>query len=211
MQSKLFVRNLSWSVTEDELSQLFAQLGSVVSIKIPINHQTGRSRGFAFVEMSTPEEAQQVITQFNDTVLHERPIMVMEQSEQAQKPQTAAPKNPKLFIKNICPTVTEDQVKALFEQAGQVVSIKIPLDQTTGQNRPFGFVEMATADEAEKAIETLNYTPLGQMEIVVQYQDPNFSKTKKSNGFSRNNPGGRDGWGGGDYNSGGDYDRNSYY
>lgn len=200
---KLFVRNLSWSVTEDELNQLFSQAGSVVSVKIPTNRDTGRSRGFAFVEMSSSEDGQKAIQQLNGTMLHDRDLVVMEQTENASGGSSggAAPvKQPKLFIRNVCSTVTEEQLQTLFAQAGTVVSVKIPVDNMTGQQKNFGFVEMSNADEAERAVETLNYTPLGQMEIVVNYQDPNRAKKPARSGYGGG--GSRGGYGGGGYGGG---------
>ena len=58
MSKKLYVGNLSFSATSDDLVSLFGQYGQVVSAQIVIDRETGRSRGFAFVEMATAEEAE---------------------------------------------------------------------------------------------------------------------------------------------------------
>lgn len=62
----------------------------------------------------------------------------------------------KLFIGNLSWKATEDTLKPLFEQYGNVVSIKIIVDQYTGKSKGFGFVEMESAEDAEKAIQGLN-------------------------------------------------------
>jgi len=73
----------------------------------------------------------------------------------------------KLFIGNLSWKASEDVLKPLFEQYGNVVSIKIIVDQYTGKSKGFGFVEMETADEAEKAIQGLNDKPVLERNIRV--------------------------------------------
>lgn len=75
MKCKIFVRNLSFSCVESQLGDLFRQFGDVISSKIPTDRDTGRSRGFGFVEMSSQREAEQAIrglhsTEFGGRVLH---------------------------------------------------------------------------------------------------------------------------------------------
>jgi RNA recognition motif-containing protein len=65
MSRELFVGNLSYSTTEDNLQTLFSQFGTIESLKVISDSETGRSRGFGFVKMSTDEEAQQAIEGLN--------------------------------------------------------------------------------------------------------------------------------------------------
>jgi RNA recognition motif-containing protein len=65
MGTKLYVGNLSFRTTSDELKDAFAAVGTVESASVIEDRDTGRSRGFAFVEMATPEEAAAAIEQFN--------------------------------------------------------------------------------------------------------------------------------------------------
>jgi len=76
MESKLYVGNLSYTTTEDDLRDLFAQAGTVKSVTLIKDRDTGRSRGFAFVEMDTQAEAQKAISQFHGSQLHERALTV---------------------------------------------------------------------------------------------------------------------------------------
>jgi cold-inducible RNA-binding protein len=78
MTTKLYVGNLSYETTEEELQELFAQAGSVTSVALPTDRETGRPRGFGFVEMATEEEARKAITMFNGQTLRERQIKVNE-------------------------------------------------------------------------------------------------------------------------------------
>lgn len=76
MENKLYIGNLSYSVTEDDLHSLFSQAGSVQSVALIKDRDTGRSKGFAFVEMSTAEEAQKAIDQFHGQEFQDRPLTV---------------------------------------------------------------------------------------------------------------------------------------
>ena len=78
MSTKLYVGNLAFQTTSQELQQLFAQAGTVESANVVEDRDTGRSRGFAFVEMSTPEEANSAIEQFNGKELGGRALKVNE-------------------------------------------------------------------------------------------------------------------------------------
>lgn len=78
MGKKLYVGNLNFATTSEDLEQLFAQHGKVVSAEVISDRDTGRSRGFAFVEMGTDEEAQAAITALNDSDVNGRNIAVNE-------------------------------------------------------------------------------------------------------------------------------------
>ena len=73
----IFVGNVNWTTTEDELEELFAPYGSVDRIQIATDRETGRSRGFAFVEMPDEAEAHAAIEGLNGTSLGGRPLTVM--------------------------------------------------------------------------------------------------------------------------------------
>jgi RNA recognition motif-containing protein len=76
MESKLYVGNLPYSATEEELSTLFGQAGTVTSVAIIKDRETGRSKGFAFVEMSSTEEAQKAINLLTGHMLGGRDLRV---------------------------------------------------------------------------------------------------------------------------------------
>ena len=78
MGRKLYVGNLPYETGEAELQDLFAQAGSVESVNVMRDQATGRARGFAFVEMSTDEEAQNAITTLNGTQVGGRNLTVNE-------------------------------------------------------------------------------------------------------------------------------------
>ncbi|MBI3243414.1 MAG: RNA-binding protein [Chloroflexi bacterium] len=73
---KLYVGNLSYETSEDDLRTLFAQAGTVNSVALIKDRDTGRSKGFAFVEMSTQAEAQKAISMFNAFRMNDRELAV---------------------------------------------------------------------------------------------------------------------------------------
>ena len=78
MSMKLYVGNLSFQTSSEDLQQLFAQAGTVESATVVEDRDTGRSRGFGFVEMASNEEGQKAIEQFNGTDFNGRNLTVNE-------------------------------------------------------------------------------------------------------------------------------------
>ena len=76
MKNKLYVGNLSYNTTEEELSELFADSGEVTSCRIIRDRDSGRSKGFGFIEMSSPEMAQSALDGLNGTDFHDRPLRI---------------------------------------------------------------------------------------------------------------------------------------
>ncbi len=78
MSKKLFVGSLPWAVSDEALKEAFTQYGNVVSAKVVTDRQTGRSRGFGFVEMESDSEASAAIEALNGSDLNGRNIVVNE-------------------------------------------------------------------------------------------------------------------------------------
>src|SRR3990167_1043815 len=90
----------------------------------------------------------------------------------------------KLFVGGIPYTSTEDAIRALFPKAGNVESVAIITDRMTGRSKGFGFVEMSSDEEAQKAIDTLNETDFEGRKISVKEAQPKAPR-EGGNGFSR--------------------------
>jgi cold-inducible RNA-binding protein len=85
MPAKLFVGNLSFQATEEDLRELFAQSGTVETVRIITDQFTGRPRGFGFVEMATKEEATKAIEMLNGRLFRDRNLVVDEARPQPQR------------------------------------------------------------------------------------------------------------------------------
>ena len=86
MGNKLYVGNLAYSVRDDSLTQAFAQFGTVTSAKVMMDRETGRSKGFGFVEMGSDAEAQAAINGMNGQQLQGRPLVVNEARPREERP-----------------------------------------------------------------------------------------------------------------------------
>jgi cold-inducible RNA-binding protein len=86
MSTKLFVGNVDFNVTENDLQDHFAQAGKVISVNISQDRMTGKPRGFGFVEMATAEEARNAIAMFHQKELQGRALSVNEARPMEQRP-----------------------------------------------------------------------------------------------------------------------------
>ena len=86
MQNRLFVGSLSFDTTDERLTEVFGAAGTVVSAKVITDRDTGRSKGFGFVEMSTDQEAQAAITMFNGKELDGRSLTVNLAKPMSERP-----------------------------------------------------------------------------------------------------------------------------
>ena len=86
MATKLFVGNLTYSTTENDLQDHFAQAGTVMTVNIMQDRMTGRSRGFAFIEMASQEDANKAIEMFHQKDFQGRPLTVNEARPREERP-----------------------------------------------------------------------------------------------------------------------------
>ncbi|MDD5146484.1 MAG: RNA-binding protein [Candidatus Pacebacteria bacterium] len=96
----------------------------------------------------------------------------------------------KLYIGGLSYNSTEDSLRNHFAQAGTVESASIIMDKFSGRSKGFGFVEMSTEDEAQKAIETLNNSELDGRSISVAEARPMTDRPARTGGFNRGSGGG---------------------
>ncbi len=106
----------------------------------------------------------------------------------------------KLYVGSLSYSTTDDQLKEHFSAAGTVESATVIVDKFSGRSKGFGFVEMATDEEAQKAIEMFNGKDMSGRTIVVNEARPMEARAPRSGGFNRGGGrgfGGRGGFGGG--------------
>lgn len=92
MSTKIYVGNLPWRTTEAQLSELFVPYGEVISVRIVSDRETGRSRGFAFVTVSTADGAKAAIGALNGSLLGGRALVVNEANDQGSRPGAGGPR-----------------------------------------------------------------------------------------------------------------------
>ncbi len=109
----------------------------------------------------------------------------------------------KLYVGNLAYSVTSDELEEVFSQAGQVTSAAVVSDKFSGQSKGFGFVEMGSADEAQKAIQMFNETELKGRNMRVSEAKPRESGFGGGGGGGGGNRRGGGGGGGGERRGGG--------
>ncbi|KAM7475460.1 hypothetical protein LguiB_022703 [Lonicera macranthoides] len=162
--AKLFVGNLSFNVDSENLAELFQKAGIVEISEVIYNRETEQSRGFAFVTMSTVEEAEKAEELFNGYELNGRPLTVNKASARGSRPErtprTSEPGN-KIYIGNLPWEVDDSRLVQLFSEHGKVVNARVVCDRESGRSRGFGFVTMSTESEVNDAIANLDGQSMG--------------------------------------------------
>jgi nucleolin len=223
-EAKLFVAGLPDSISEDVLKQIFeATGGTVINVSLPKDRATGRPRGFGFVTLSTPTEAQSARDALDGSMQGGKSISV--RPFQAEPPRrdgvggSAGPRSGSfspgrgpgggpgapdrtLYVGNLPYDCTQQEVEVLINGVaeGQVVRVHLPTDPD-GRKRGFGFVTMASAETAKSASEALRSADIRGRKLVVNLAHPKGDRPPRSDsgGFS----GGYAGGGGGGYGGGG--------
>ncbi len=222
-EAKLFVAGLPDSVSEEVLKQIFeATGGKVVSVSLPKDRMTGRPRGFGFVTLSTPAEAQAARDALDGSMQGGRSISVRPfQAEPPRKGEGGGPPSgggprsaggPRggpqqapdrtLYVGNLPYDCAPGEVEALINSVvgeGQVVRVHLPMD-ADGRKRGFGFVTMASAEAAKNAAEQLKSADLRGRRLIVNIAHPKGERPPREGGFGG---GGGGGFGGGGCGFGG--------
>ena len=100
MLIRLFVGNLPYNVTETELREFFSAVGSLSYIYLPVDRETGKLRGFAFIEFSDPAHTEAAIRSLNNHLFKGRPLVVREARVKEDRPRPGAPSRPSLYRPN---------------------------------------------------------------------------------------------------------------
>ncbi|MFL6214831.1 MAG: RNA recognition motif domain-containing protein [Blastocatellia bacterium] len=96
MAVRLFVGNLPYNTTEAELREHFSTVGPLTYVHLPTDRESGRPRGFAFVEFDNPSQAEEAVRRFNNQMFKGRPIAVNEARAKEDRPRMGAPSRPPL-------------------------------------------------------------------------------------------------------------------
>lgn len=205
----LFVGNLSWNVDEEWLRREFESFGELSGVRIMTERETGRSRGFGYVEYADASSAKAAYEAKKDTELDGRTINLdyakpRDANSQAprEKAQTRArsfgdqtsPESNTLFIGNLVFGVDENAVREVFEGQGHIQGIRLPTDAETGRPKGYGYVEFSSVDEARQALNDLQGTDIGGRAIRLDFSTPRPQGERQGGG--RGGFGGRGGRGG---------------
>jgi len=151
MRKKIHVGNLGSDTTEGDLTRLFEQAGPVVSVRIMRDRDSGRSKGFGFVELESAA-ADHAITQLHQTEFHGLTLSVSEARERPHPSAAQGVPPSRLFVGNLPYETTVAELKELFSTVGLVSSVLLPVEREGGKPRGFAFVELPDPAQATEAI-----------------------------------------------------------
>ncbi|XVF51994.1 hypothetical protein PTKIN_Ptkin04bG0229500 [Pterospermum kingtungense] len=176
VKRKLFVLNLPWSFTVDDIKDLFGQCGKVKDVEI-IKHKDGKNRNFAFVTMANGEEAQAAVDTLDSHEVSGRIIRVeFARRLNRPSPRSSEPFVPsretrhKLYVSNLAWKVRSTHLREFFS-AFNPVSARVIFANPSGQSAGYGFVSFATKEDAEAAISTLNGKELMDRPLLLKFSE----------------------------------------
>ncbi|XP_021721547.1 28 kDa ribonucleoprotein, chloroplastic-like [Chenopodium quinoa] len=156
VNTKLYFGNLPYHCDSAQLAGIVQEYGTPELVEVLYNRDTGKSRGFAFVTMSSVEDCSAVIENLDGSEYGGRYLRV----NFADNPRKREPLFPetdhKLFVGNLSWSVTSESLYQAFQEYGKVVGARVLFDGETGKSRGYGFVCYSTRSEMEKALESLN-------------------------------------------------------
>ncbi|KAH3673648.1 hypothetical protein WICMUC_003551 [Wickerhamomyces mucosus] len=165
--TNVFVKNIDLEATEEEFNELFTEVGATTSVHLE-KDQSGKSKGFGFVNFENHESAVKAIETLNNKEFKGKTLYVGRAQKKAErledlKKQYEAAKLEKfsqiqtvnLFIKNLDDSIDDEKLKEEFQQFGTITSVKVMTDDS-GKSRGFGFVSFSSPEEASRAISEMN-------------------------------------------------------
>jgi nucleolin len=183
--ANLFIGNLSWNVDEEWLQREFAEFGELNGVRIVTDRETGRSRGFGYVEYTNAADAVKAMEAKKGTDLDGRTINLdYAAPRQANPPadrsqdrarsygDSTSPESDTLFVGNLPFSATEDALHEAFGAHGSVLGIRLPTEQETGRPKGFGYVQFSSIDEAKAAHSALNGHELEGRAIRLDFSTP---------------------------------------
>jgi len=160
-RTNLIINYLPQSMTDNEMYSMFMTCGPLVSAKIMRDKATGYSYGYGFVQYQNPEDAAKAITQLNGLPVSNKRIKVS-----YSRPNTADIRNTNLYIGNVPPGITDDDLMNLFAPYGNILTKNVLKDQA-GRNKGIAFIRYSKKSEADYAISELNgYTVPGTNNVL---------------------------------------------
>ncbi|KAL6296225.1 hypothetical protein ACE6H2_004367 [Prunus campanulata] len=151
----IFIKNLDKAIDHKALHDTFSSFGNILSCKIATDG-TGQSKGYGFVQFDSEEAAQSAIDKLNGMLINDKPVFVGHfLRKQERDGAWNKTKFNNVYVKNISESTTEDDLKKIFGEHGQITSVVVMRDGD-GKSRCFGFVNFEDPDAAAKAVDNLN-------------------------------------------------------
>ncbi|KAJ8561366.1 hypothetical protein K7X08_027556 [Anisodus acutangulus] len=153
--ANIFIKNLDKSIDNKALHDTFSTFGNILSCKIATD-SNGQSKGYGFVQFDNEESAQGAIDKLNGMLMNDKQVYVGHfLRKQERDSATGTTKFNNVYVKNLADSTTDDELKSVFGEFGSITSALVMRD-ADGKSKGFGFVNFENADDAAKAVESLN-------------------------------------------------------
>ncbi|EYU37653.1 hypothetical protein ABFS82_02G036600 [Erythranthe guttata] len=186
--TSLYVGDLEANITDSQLYDLFQQIGEVVSVRICRDLTSRESLGYGYVNYGDPQHAERALEELNFTPFNGRPIRIMYSHRDPSVRRSGAGN---IYIKNLDKEIDHKALHDTFSTFGNILSCKVATD-SSDQSMGYGFVQYASEDSAQRAIESLNGMLLNGKQVYVgpflrkQEREMSVDKTKFKNVFVKN-------------------------
>ena len=194
----VFVGRLSWNVDNDWLKSEFEECGEVVGARVQMDRNTGKSRGFAYVEFVDPTSVEKAL-QLSGKEIDNRPIHVDRSTNnksssgpgnanEARRTAYGDKTNPPssvLFVGNMSWDASEDSLWEVFAEYGDIKNVRVPTDRESGKVKGFGYVEFFDIESAKKA-----FGDAQGKEVLGRNLRLDYSQPRPEGGNTRGGPGG---------------------
>ncbi|KAF1808928.1 RNA-binding domain-containing protein, partial [Eremomyces bilateralis CBS 781.70] len=220
--SSLFIGNLSWNVDKEWVAREFEEFGTITGCRIITDKESGRSKGYGYVDFSTPEEARAAQEARHGYFLDGRDLRVDFATPRPERPQdspaafkdranfraqkfgdaTSAPTKT-LWVGNLPYGTDEDTIKAGFGEYGAISRVGLPRDRETNEIKGIAYVTYGEVEEAKAALEALNGTDFNGRALRLDFDKGRDDAEGGRGGFGGRgrggfgDRGGRGGFGGG--------------
>eukprot|EP00271_Cylindrocystis_brebissonii_P016114 TRINITY_DN3931_c0_g1_i1.p1 TRINITY_DN3931_c0_g1~~TRINITY_DN3931_c0_g1_i1.p1 ORF type:complete len:267 (+),score=57.27 TRINITY_DN3931_c0_g1_i1:113-913(+) len=185
--TKLYIGNLPFNVDSETLAGVFSSVAEVDQVDVIYDRETGRSRGFGFVTMSTTEGAEAAIQRLDGSELGGRMLKVNFPAAKGERPLRQDRPRPsggsagagnKLYVGNLSWGMDDYGLADLFAEFGQVMEAKVVLDRETGKSRGFGFVTFNSPTEGSEAVRALDGVEVDGRQLRVNVAEDRASRPR---------------------------------
>ncbi|PPS00396.1 hypothetical protein GOBAR_AA20281 [Gossypium barbadense] len=151
----IFIKNLDKGIDQKALHDTFSAFGNILSCKLATD-SSGQSKGYGFVQFDNEESAQKAIEKLNGMLLNDKQVYVGPfVRKQERDTSTSKTKFNNVYVKNLSESTTDEDLNQTFGEFGQITSAVVMRD-ADGKSKGFGFINFENADDAARAVESLN-------------------------------------------------------
>ncbi|KAL8661067.1 MAG: hypothetical protein Q9202_005939 [Teloschistes flavicans] len=204
-KANLFIGNLSWNVDEDWLVREFEQFGEIKSTKIVTDRETGRSRGFGYVEFVNYADGIKAHGEMKEAIIDGRTVNLDFAGPKKEKAggdfqdrskkygDQTNPPSTTIFCANLAFGSTQDDVSEAFGEHAEIKAVRIPTDPGTGQMKGFAYVEFNSMEDATAAFDAMRGATINGRPIRVDYATTGGVNSGRGRGRGGSDRGGRGG------------------